>query len=80
MKSVLIIFLILNINFSKIFNNFNISNVLAMPINIDDNINNNNINYSIYAPYHLKNQNQTKTLLTSNYQFSLYQVQLKKKL
>ena len=77
MKSVLIIFLILNINFSKIFDNFNISmsGVLGMPIDSNSN-SNSNINYSIYAPHHLKNQNQT--LSPSNYQFSLYQNQLKK--
>ena len=62
MNIILIIFLILNINI-----NININSILAMPINI---------NYSIYAPYHLKNQNQT--LIISNYQFSLYKIQLKK--
>ena len=81
MKSVLIIFLILNINFSKIFDNFNfnislsMNGVLGMPINSNRN-RINNINDSINAPYHLKNQSQI--LSTSNYQFSLYQNQLKK--
>ena len=79
MKSVLIIFLILNINFSKIFDNFNfnislsMNGVLGMPINNNRN-RINNINDSINAPYHLKNQSQI--LSTSNYQFSLYQNQL----
>ena len=43
MKSVLIIFLILNINFSKIFDNFNISmsGVLGMPIDSNSNSNSN---------------------------------------
>ena len=86
MNSILIIFIILNINFSKMFDsfnfNFNISGVLGMPIDIDINIDNNikndnsNINYSIYAPQHLKNQSQMFS--TDNYQFTLYQNQLKK--
>ena len=86
MNSILIIFLILNINFSKMFDsfnfNFNISGVLGMPIDIDINIDNNikndnsNINYSIYAPQNLKNQSQMFS--TDNYQFTLYQNQLKK--
>lgn len=86
MSSILIIFLILNINFSKIFDNLNfninINGVLGMPIDIDintDNDNNdniNNINYSIYGPQHLKNQSQMFS--TDNYQFTLYQNQLKK--
>lgn len=86
MNSILIIFIILNINFSKMFDsfnfNFNISGVLGMPIDIDINIDNNikndnsNINYSIYAPQNLKNQSQMFS--TDNYQFTLYQNQLKK--
>jgi len=75
MSSILIIFLILNIN---------INGVLGMPIDIDintdndnDNDNNiNNINYSVYGPQHLKNQSQMFS--TDNYQFTLYQNQLKK--
>jgi C1A family cysteine protease len=60
MNSILIIFLILKII---------INSVLGMPID-------NNINYSIYGPQHLKNQSQMFS--TDNYQFTLYQNQLTK--
>ena len=66
MNSILIIFLILKII---------INSVLGMPIDIDISIDN-NINYSIYTPQHLKNQSQMFS--TDNYQFTLYQNQLTK--